>query len=208
MRFALHRSAARTGWRLNPWGAASVNRSAKTEYACLAVLELAAQFGSGETLRVRTIADRQGIPSPFLVQILLQLKSAGVVESTRGAAGGYRLARDPATLSLGEVVAIIEGVAGERTGERTTGERTVGERMGGERTSGELSSSDRAESHGGDATATEVGGAEAVGAGAAKRALREAWMEAEAARREALAGITFADLLERSRGRSEAMYYI
>jgi Rrf2 family protein len=201
-----------------------VNRSAKTEYACLAVLELAAQFGSGETLRVRMIADRQGIPSPFLVQILLQLKSAGVVESTRGAAGGYRLARDPATLSLGEVVAIIEGVAGERTGgerttgerttgerttgERTTGERTVGERMGGERTSGELSSSDRAESNGGDATATEVGGAEAVGAGAAKQALREAWMEAEAARREALAGITFADLLERSRGRSEAMYYI
>ncbi len=196
-----------------------MNRSAKTEYACLAVLELAAQFGSGETLRVRMIADRQGIPSPFLVQILLQLKSAGVVESTRGAAGGYRLARDPATLSLGEVVAIIEGVAGERTGgerttgerttgERTTGERTTGERMGGERTSGELSSSDRAESNGGDATATEVGGAEAVGAGAAKQALREAWMEAEAARREALAGITFADLLERSRGRSEAMYYI
>jgi Rrf2 family protein len=171
-----------------------VNRSAKTEYACLAMLELAAKFGSGETVRVRTIADRQGIPSPFLVQILLQLKTAGVVESTRGSAGGYRLARDPATLSLGEVVAIIEGGAGERAA--------------GERSGAELSASDRAESSGGEAAAGEAVGPDSVGAGAAKRALREAWMEAEAARREALAGITFADLLERSRGRSEAMYYI
>ncbi len=59
--------------------------SAKTEYACLAVLELAARYGTGEPVRIRTIADEHGIPSRFLVQILLQLKGAGFVASTRGA---------------------------------------------------------------------------------------------------------------------------
>ena len=63
--------------------------SAKTDYACLAMLELAAHYGSKEPLRIRTIADEHGIPSRFLVQILLQLKGAGFVASTRGAAGGY-----------------------------------------------------------------------------------------------------------------------
>jgi Rrf2 family protein len=182
-----------------------VNRSAKTEYACLAVLELAAKYGAGEPVRVRAIADRQGIPSPFLVQILLQLKSAGVVESTRGSAGGYRLARDPATLSLGEVVAIIEGV----TGDRPAGDRLTSDRLTGDRLTSELAGTgERGEPSGAESGTAEAGGLDTVGADAAKRVLREAWIEAEAARREALAGITFADLLERSRGRSEAMYYI
>jgi Rrf2 family protein len=44
---------------------------------------------------------------------MLQLKAAGLVESTRGAAGGYRLTRDPALITLGEVKAIIEGPCGE-----------------------------------------------------------------------------------------------
>ncbi len=65
--------------------------TAKTEYACLAVLELARAFDLGEPVRIRTIADEHGIPSRFLVQILLQLKGAGLVSSTRGAAGGYQL---------------------------------------------------------------------------------------------------------------------
>ena len=61
--------------------------SAKTEYACIAVLELAARHGRGEPVRIRDIADAHGIPSRFLVQILLQLKTAGLVQSVRGAAG-------------------------------------------------------------------------------------------------------------------------
>jgi len=83
--------------------------SAKAEYACLAVLELAARFGTGEPVRIRTIADEHGIPSRFLVQILLQLKGAGLVASTRGAAGGYQLNKPPEEISLGEVMAVIEG---------------------------------------------------------------------------------------------------
>lgn len=82
--------------------------SAKTEYACIAVLELATRHERGEPVRIREIADSHGIPSRFLVQILLQLKAAGLVNSTRGAAGGYQLAREPSEISLGEVMSVVD----------------------------------------------------------------------------------------------------
>jgi len=83
--------------------------SAKTEYACIAMLELSSRYGSGEPVRIRKIAERHDVPPRFLVQILLQLKGAGLVASTRGAAGGYHLIRPPETISLGEVMEVIEG---------------------------------------------------------------------------------------------------
>ncbi len=86
-----------------------MNLSAKTEYACIAVLELAARNGSGDPVRIRDIADRHGVPSRFLVQILLQLKGAGIVTSTRGAAGGFQLAKEPKRITLAEVMSAIEG---------------------------------------------------------------------------------------------------
>jgi Rrf2 family protein len=86
-----------------------VKVSAKTEYACIAMLELAERYGAGEPVRIRSIADDHGIPSRFLVQILLQLKGAGLVASTRGAMGGYQLTRPPDEISLGEVMAVIDG---------------------------------------------------------------------------------------------------
>ncbi len=89
--------------------------SAKTEYACIAVLELAAQYGTGQPVRIRKIADRHGVPPRFLVQILLQLKGAGLVASTRGASGGYHLARPPEQVSLGEVMEVIEGGGEQET---------------------------------------------------------------------------------------------
>jgi len=60
-------------------------------------------------MRVRQIADRHRVPARFLVQILLQLKGAGFVMSTRGASGGYQLVRPPEQISLGEVVELMEG---------------------------------------------------------------------------------------------------
>jgi Rrf2 family protein len=86
-----------------------VNVSARTQYACLAVLELAARYEGGEPVRVRDIAQSHDIPSRFLVQILLQLKGAGLATSTRGAAGGYQLTRDPADITLAEVMQVVEG---------------------------------------------------------------------------------------------------
>ena len=83
--------------------------SAKTEYASIAMLELTAGYGSGEPVRIRSIADAHGIPSRFLVQILLQLKGAGYVVSTRGASGGYQLAKSPDEITLGEVMHVIDG---------------------------------------------------------------------------------------------------
>jgi len=88
--------------------------SAKTEYACIAMLDLAAQYGSGEPVRIRRIAERHDIPPRFLVQILLQLKGAGLVASVRGAAGGYHLIPSPEDISLGQVMAIIDGSSEDR----------------------------------------------------------------------------------------------
>ncbi|NDC62935.1 MAG: Rrf2 family transcriptional regulator [Planctomycetia bacterium] len=83
--------------------------SAKTEYAAIAVLELARQWGSDEPVRIRSICAAHGVPSRFLVQILLQLKGAGIVTSTRGAAGGYQLARPPEEITLDDIFRVIEG---------------------------------------------------------------------------------------------------
>ena len=85
--------------------------SAKTEYACIAMLELASQYGSGEPVRIRRIAERHTVPPRFLVQILLQLKGAGLVSSVRGAGGGYRLIKPPADVSLGQVMDIVNSAS-------------------------------------------------------------------------------------------------
>jgi Rrf2 family transcriptional regulator, cysteine metabolism repressor len=83
--------------------------SAKAEYACLAVLALARHRLEDPPVRIRDIAESHAIPERYLVQILLQLKGAGLVVSTRGASGGYRLARQPEEISLGEVLSAIDG---------------------------------------------------------------------------------------------------
>jgi Rrf2 family protein len=88
--------------------------SAKTEYACIAMMELASQCGTGEPVRIRRIAERHDVPPRFLVQILLQLKGAGLVASIRGAAGGYQLVKSPQEISLGQIMEVIEGSSEEK----------------------------------------------------------------------------------------------
>ena len=78
-------------------------------------LELAMQHKSEEPVRIREIAERHGVPARFLVQILLQLKGAGLVTSVRGAAGGYHLLLPPEDISLGKVMEVIEGKLEEDT---------------------------------------------------------------------------------------------
>jgi len=78
------------------------------------MMDLAENFesGSGRPVQIRKIAQTHGIPSQFLVQILLQLKRAGLVASTRGALGGYALVCDPSKTTLADVMAVIDGPGG------------------------------------------------------------------------------------------------
>jgi Rrf2 family iron-sulfur cluster assembly transcriptional regulator len=64
--------------------------------------------GVGPT-SVRDIAERTGLPQPYLEQILLALKGAGIVRSKRGVGGGYVLAREPAVITLGDIVSAVDG---------------------------------------------------------------------------------------------------
>lgn len=91
--------------------------SAKTQYACIAMAELAAGYPLGEPVRIRAIADEHSIPQKFLVQILLQLKASGLVTSTRGAAGGYQLSRPPSRISLAEIISALCPVESTPCGE-------------------------------------------------------------------------------------------
>ena len=83
--------------------------SAKAEYACLAMFELAKRHGGPRPTQIHVVAEAQAIPSQYLVQILIQLQRAGLVRSERGAKGGYRLAREPQDISVGEVLRVIDG---------------------------------------------------------------------------------------------------
>ena len=82
--------------------------SAKAEYACVAMLELAARHADPRPVRLADIANKHGISDRFLVQILLDLKRAGLVDSTRGAAGGYQLARNPDDITLYDSLRVID----------------------------------------------------------------------------------------------------
>ncbi|MEQ2007128.1 MAG: Rrf2 family transcriptional regulator [Limisphaerales bacterium] len=83
--------------------------SVKSDYAMRAVLDLARSHPSGAAQRVEDIAARHGIPSNYLVQILLELKSRGLVKSVRGKKGGYQLAKPPAEITFGDVLRAVQG---------------------------------------------------------------------------------------------------
>ena len=82
--------------------------SLRGEYALRALLVLGLHY-SDEVVPIRTISEQQNVPKRFLEQILNDLKSAGIVQSRRGVAGGYRLARKPEEITLAAVVRHIEG---------------------------------------------------------------------------------------------------
>lgn len=81
--------------------------SAKVHYGCLAMLELALRHGQDKPVSLREIVAQQNIPQPFLVQILQALRAAGLVISTRGSSGGYRLAIDPDSITMLEIAEAI-----------------------------------------------------------------------------------------------------
>jgi Rrf2 family protein len=83
--------------------------SAKDEYACSAVLELALNYQTDAPVRVQDIADKHDIPIKFLFQIMQILKRADIVRSKRGTEGGYVLARHPSEISVGDVIRSVSG---------------------------------------------------------------------------------------------------
>jgi Rrf2 family protein len=85
-----------------------VRVSAKTDYALRAALELAAAPDE-KPVKGERIATAQGIPLRFLENILMQLRHAGLVDSRRGAEGGYRLARPANEVKLADVIRAIDG---------------------------------------------------------------------------------------------------
>lgn len=81
--------------------------SKKGEYALMAMIVLS--MNNNRTMQIREIAQSENIPVKFLEQILLELKKAGLLESKRGAGGGYRLLKQPSKITLARVIRIIDG---------------------------------------------------------------------------------------------------
>ncbi len=92
-----------------------MNISVKGEYALQAVFDLAMQKPD-HPIKIADIARRQKIPQKFLELILAGLKQGGFVESRRGAEGGYLLARNADSITVGEVLRYVEGQKGARSG--------------------------------------------------------------------------------------------
>jgi len=82
--------------------------STKGKYGVRAVYEIAKHYGKGP-ISIKDIAERQGISISYLEQILHKLGKAALIESVRGPAGGYLLARTPAELTIGDIVRALEG---------------------------------------------------------------------------------------------------
>lgn len=81
--------------------------SLRGEYALRALVALGENFGS-DVVRIQNISEERSIPKRFLEQILNDLKSGGFVESRRGVAGGYRLARPPEEITLAALIRYVE----------------------------------------------------------------------------------------------------
>jgi len=82
--------------------------STKGKYGVRAVFEIARHYGKGP-ISIKEIVERQGISISYLEQILYRLGKAGLVESVRGPAGGYLLARKPSDLTIGDIIRTLEG---------------------------------------------------------------------------------------------------
>jgi len=90
--------------------------STRGDYAARALLSLALH-GSERPTSVKEIAERTGLPQPYLEQILLAVKGAGLVRSKRGVGGGYVLAREPEEIALADILAAVDGPLTQLMGE-------------------------------------------------------------------------------------------
>ena len=82
--------------------------STKSRYGVAAMVDIAQQFGKGP-VALRSVAQRQQVSEHYLEQLMSPLRNAGFVRSVRGAQGGYVLAKDPTTITVGDIVRAMEG---------------------------------------------------------------------------------------------------
>ena|SRR5438132_1681362 len=83
--------------------------STRVHYGLRAMTELARSYREGGLLSIAEIARSEGLPLAYLEQLVGELRRAGLVEGTRGVRGGYRLAREPQAITVGEVYRVLEG---------------------------------------------------------------------------------------------------
>jgi Rrf2 family protein len=81
----------------------------KTKYALRAILRLAESAPTGIWLQTNDVAEQEQVPRKFLEAIFVQLRDHGIIESRRGAQGGHRLLRDPASVSVADVIRVLDG---------------------------------------------------------------------------------------------------
>ena len=82
--------------------------SNKTKYGLHALIYLSERYNAGPSL-IADLAQQENIPKKFLELILLELKKQGILESKKGKGGGYRLAKHPREIKLGQVIRILDG---------------------------------------------------------------------------------------------------
>ena len=87
-------------------GNISMKLTTRGHYSVKALLDMSLQ-PTGTLSSVSTIAMRQSLPAPYLEKLLIELRRAGIVSSVRGAHGGYRLAKPPAQISLGQILEAV-----------------------------------------------------------------------------------------------------
>ncbi len=88
-----------------------ISITSKSPYAVIALAELGRSAGA-EPVPIGELARRRGVPVQFLEQLFAVLRRAGILSSQRGVKGGYSFARDPATVSVLEVVELLDGPLG------------------------------------------------------------------------------------------------
>tara|TARA_X000000950_G_scaffold38545_1_gene41161 strand:+ start:2869 stop:3285 length:417 start_codon:yes stop_codon:yes gene_type:complete len=91
-----------------------VKLSHKLEYACRVLAQLGRTYGQDKLAHIETLATAEVIPANYLVQILNELRGAGLIVSKRGKQGGYALARAPRKISLTQIVEAVDGELLER----------------------------------------------------------------------------------------------
>jgi len=82
--------------------------STKGEYGLRAMFELAKHYGKGP-LPLKVVAERQDLSEPYLEQLFGILRRGGLVQSVRGAQGGYVLSKSPSSIKIGDIIRVLEG---------------------------------------------------------------------------------------------------